>query len=52
MLKTVKQYAAEKGITTQGVRQLKKITLVQLPLFVEYEGVKQQVGSQKFVIDK
>lgn len=50
MIKTIKQYATEKGITTQGVRQLKSIEIVELPLFVKINGVDIQVDKRKFVI--
>lgn len=50
-LKTIKEYADEKGITTQAVPQLKKLTIVTLPLFAEYEGVKITAGKKKFVVD-
>lgn len=49
MIKTIKEYAAEKGITTQGVRQLKSIEIVELPLYVKINGIEIQVDKRKFV---
>lgn len=48
-IKTIKQYADSRGITTQAVPQLKKLIILTLPLFVEYEGQKIEVGKRKFV---
>lgn len=49
---TIKKYADSKGITTQAVPQLKKLKIVTLPLFAEYEGERVEVGKRKFVIEK
>lgn len=49
MIKTIKQYAAEKGITTQGVRQLKKIKIIELPIYARIGDLEIQVGKMKFV---
>ena len=49
MLKTIKQYADSKGITTQAVPQLKKLTILTLPIFAEHDGEKVVVGKRKFV---
>lgn len=51
MIKTIKQYADDRGITTQAVPQLKKLTIVTLPLFAEYEGSRINAGTRKFVVD-
>lgn len=52
MLKTIKEYAAERGISTQAVPQLKKLTIVELPLFAEYNGKKIPTdATRKFVVD-
>lgn len=52
MIKTIKQYADSKGITTQAVPQLKKLKIVELPLFAEYNGVKYDAEyKRKFVVD-
>ena len=48
-IKTIKEYADEKGITTSGVRQLRKIEFVDLPTYVEYDGEKKVIGKQRFV---
>lgn len=51
-IKTIKQYADSKGITTQAVPQLKKLHIVTLPLIAEYDGERVEVGKRKFVIEK
>jgi len=52
MIKTIKEYAIDKGITTQAVGQLKKLKIVELPLFAEYDGEKILTNStRKFVIN-
>ncbi len=52
MIQTIKQYAKEKDITTQAVGQLKKLTIVELPLFAEYKGEKIPTdATRKFVVD-
>lgn len=48
-IKTIKEYAKERGITTSGVYQLKKVEFIELPLFIEYDGKKIEVGKQRFV---
>lgn len=50
MIQTIKQYAAQRGITTQAVPQLKRLNILVLPIFVEYNGEKIQVDKRKFVI--
>lgn len=49
MIQTIKEYANEKGISTQAVPQLKKLNIVTLPIFAEHEGDKIEVGKRKFV---
>ncbi len=52
MIKTIKEYAAERKISTQAVPQLKKLTIVELPLFAEYKGEKIPTdATRKFVVD-
>lgn len=48
-LKTIQQYANEKGTSQQNVRQSKKIPFVKLDTFVEYQGVKIKIGEQTFI---
>lgn len=49
MIKTIQQYALEKGTSQQNVRQSKKIPFVKLDTFVEYKGEKIRVGEQIFI---
>jgi len=49
MIKTFQQYAAEKGIKTQAISQMKKLTILELPVFVEHEGQRIEVGKRKVV---
>jgi len=48
-VKTIKQYAADRGITTSSVYQLKSVVFIELPVFCEYEGERIVVGKQRFV---
>jgi len=51
MLKTLKQFAKDRGYSRQYVYQIKnKINVIDLPVFVEYNGEKIQIGTQKFVL--
>jgi len=52
MIKTIQQYAIEKGTSQQNVRQSKKISFVKLDTFVEYQGQKIKIGEQLFIEDK
>ena len=52
MIKTIQQYAIEKGTSQQNVRQSKKIAFVKLDTFVEYQGKKIKIGEQLFIEDK
>lgn len=49
MIQTLQQYADEKGIKTQALSQMKKLTILELPLFVEHEGQRLEVGKRKVV---
>lgn len=53
MIKSLKDYAAEKGYSRQYVYAIRnKLLTVELPIFVEYEGVRYEIGKQIFVIEK
>lgn len=50
---TIKQYCDARGVTKQYVGEyIKKgrIPSLDLPLFAEYEGMRIEVGTQKFVV--
>lgn len=49
MLKTIQQYAADKGTSQQNVRQSKTIPIVELRMFALYKGEYVPHGTQKFV---
>lgn len=51
MIKTIQQYALEKGTSQQNVRQSKTLPLVDLEVFVEHQGERKIIGKQKFIID-
>jgi predicted DNA-binding protein YlxM (UPF0122 family) len=49
---TVTEYAKQRQVSKQFVYEYikkGKLELIELPLFVEYEGAKQMVGTKKFV---
>lgn len=50
MIQTFQQYAAEKGIKEQAISQMKKLTVVELPTFVEYNGERLEVGKRKIIV--
>lgn len=52
MLKTIQQYAIEKGTSQQNVRNKKKLNIVDAPIFALYNGVYYPVGVKKFVAEK
>jgi len=53
MIKTFQQYAADRGIKTQAISQMKKLNILELPVFIEYEGQRIELGKRKVVlIDK
>lgn len=49
MIKTIQQYAIEKGTSQQNVRQSKKLPIVELPIFALHNGEYIEVGTQKFI---
>lgn len=50
MILTLKEYAKKNNYTRQYVYQIKdRLGVIDLPIFVEYEGKKIQIGTQKFV---
>ncbi len=48
-LKTIQEYALEKGTSQQNVRNKKRLTILDLPIYVLYKGEYQPVGKKKFV---
>jgi len=50
MIQTFQQYAAERKIKTQAISQMKKLTIVELPTFVEYKGERLEVGKRKIIV--
>jgi hypothetical protein len=50
MIQTFQQYAAAKGIKEQAISQMKKLTVIDLPTFVEYDGERLEVGKRKIII--
>ena len=50
MIQTFQQYASEKGITTQAISQMKKLTILDLPVFVEYDGQRIELGKRKIIV--
>ena len=49
MLKTIQEYAIEKGTSQQNVRNKKKLKIVDLPIYVLYKGEYLECGKKKFV---
>lgn len=49
MIKTIQQYAIDKGTSQQNVRNKKQLSIVDLPIFALHKGVYVPVGSKKFV---
>lgn len=49
MIKTIQQYAIEKGTSQQNVRQSKKLPIVELPIYALHKGEYIEVGTQKFI---
>lgn len=49
MIKTIQQYAADKGTSQQNIRQSKTLPIVKLPVFVLYKDKYIQIGEQKFI---
>lgn len=50
MIQTFQQYAAERNIKTQAISQMKKLTIVELPTFVEHNGERLEVGKRKIIV--
>lgn len=50
--KTIKEYASGRGISVQAVTQLKKINIIELPLYIQWGGELIEVKRQKFVEPK
>jgi len=50
MIQTFQQYATERDIKTQAISQMKKLTIVELPTFVEYNGERLEVGKRKIIV--
>ena len=51
-LTTVKEYCAERGVSRQFVYEYinkGKFEVLNLPVFVEYDGVRQALGTKKFL---
>lgn len=51
---TLTGYAKAKGITRQAVDDAKKkgkLTVKELPVFVEYNGQKYEIDRRQFVVD-
>ena len=49
MIQTFQQYAKERNISTQAISQMKKLIILELPMFIEHEGQKIEVGKRKVV---
>lgn len=49
MLKTIQEYANEKGTSQQNVRNKKSLTIVNVPIFALYKGEYLSIGTKKFV---
>lgn len=49
MIKTIQQYATEKGTSQQNVRNKKKLKIVDLPIYALYNGEYLHIGVKKFV---
>jgi len=50
MIQTFQQYAVERDIKTQAISQMKKLTIIELPTFVEYDGERLEVGKRKIIV--
>lgn len=50
-LTTISEYARRNNISVQAVHQQKKLTVVNLPLLVIYEGEQFQIGNRKMVVE-
>lgn len=51
-LTTIKEYCTLRGVSRQFVYEYirkKKFTLLELPVFIEWEGTKKEIGKQKFL---
>lgn len=46
---TIKEYADRRNISVQAVTKLKKIKVIDLPLFVKWQNELVEVKKQKFV---
>jgi len=49
MIKTIQQYAIEKGTSPQNVRNKKKLPIIDLEIFALHKGQYIPVGKQKFI---
>lgn len=47
--KTIKEYADSRNISVQAVSQLKRINIIELPLYIQWGGELIEVKRQKFV---
>ena len=51
-LTTVKEYCTERGVSRQFVYEYinkGKFEVLNLPVFIEYDGVRQSIGTKKFL---